>query len=36
MDENMLLSNPIAGFFDDQYLWKEKDTVLDLLFRNSY
>ena len=36
MDENMFLSNPIAGFFDDQYLWKEKDTVLDLLFRNSY
>ena len=32
----MLLSDQIAGFFDDQCLWKESEKVLGFLFRNSY
>ena len=36
MDKNVLLSNQIAGFFDDQCRWKESDKVLGFLFRNSY
>ena len=36
MDKNVLLSNQIPGFFDDQCLWKESNKVLDFLFRNSY
>ena len=35
MDKNVLLSNQIAEFFDDQCLWKESDKVLGFLFRNS-
>ena len=35
-DDNVLLSNQIAGFFDDQCLWTESGKVLDFLFRNSY
>ena len=35
MDKNVLLSNQIAEFFDDQCLWKESDNVLGFLFRNS-
>ena len=34
MDKNVLLSNQIAGFFDDQCLWKESDQVLGFFFRN--
>ena len=33
MDKNVLLSNQIAGFFDDQCLWKESDKFLGFLFR---
>ena len=33
MEKNVLLSNQIAGFFDDQCLWKESDQVLGFFFR---
>ena len=36
MDENMLLSNQITGFIEDQCLRKEADKVLGFLSRNSY
>ena len=32
MDENVLLSNQIAGFLDDQCHWKESDKVFGFLF----
>ena len=35
MGKNVLLSNQIAGFFDDQCLWKESGKVLGFFFRNS-
>ena len=28
MNEGVLLSNQIAGYFDDQCLWKKSDKVL--------
>ena len=36
IDQNVLLSNQIAGFFDHQYLWKETINALDFLHINSY
>ena len=32
---NVLLPNQIIGFFDHQYLWKERISILDFLHRNS-
>ena len=33
---NVSLSNQIVGFFDHQYLWKERSCVLNFLHRNSF
>ena len=36
IDQNNVLSNHIAGFFDDQYLWRESIIVLDFLHRDRH
>ena len=35
-NQNNLLSNHIAGFFDHQYLWREPIKVLDSLHGDSH
>ena len=35
MDQSVLLFNKITGFFDHQYLWKEKIHVLHFLRKDS-
>ena len=32
LDQNLTLSNKMAGFFDHQYIWKEAINVLPIFF----